>query len=86
VKPDVVFYGEAVHGMDEAEIEARRADLFLVIGTSLTVYPAAMLPRLCSGPVVCIAKGSIDSGDMDQIDGDIDTVVADVERLLHQTV
>ena len=43
VKPDVVLYEE---GLDQAVIEQsvmaiRRADLLLVLGTSLTVYPAA---------------------------------------------
>lgn len=84
VKPDVVFYGEAVRGMDEAQAEAHRADLFLVIGTSLTVYPAALLPRLCSGPVVCIGQGPVGDGggDMEQIDDDIDAAFREVERLL----
>ena len=43
VKPDVVLYGE---GLDEATVEGAidalsRADLLIVAGTSLTVYPAA---------------------------------------------
>jgi NAD-dependent deacetylase len=85
VKPDIVFYGEAVHGMDEAQSEARRADLFLVIGTSLTVYPAAMLPQLCAGPVVCIGRGPMGAFDagMEQIDRDIDAVFTEVEHFLH---
>ncbi len=84
LKPDIVFYGEAVCGMDEAQAEAYRADLFLVIGTSLTVYPAAMLPQLCAGTVVCVGQGPTGSSgaDMEQIDGDIDTVFADVRRFL----
>jgi NAD-dependent deacetylase len=84
LKPDIVFYGEAVCGMDEAQAEAYRADLFLVIGTSLTVYPAAMLPQLCTGTVVCVGQGPTgsSSADMEQIDGDIDTVFADVRRFL----
>jgi NAD-dependent deacetylase len=88
IKPDIVFYGEAVQGMDEAQSEARRADLFLVIGTSLTVYPAAMLPHLCAGPVVCIGQGPMGNFDagMEQIDRDIDAVFTEVERFLRPGV
>ena len=43
VKPDVVLYEEGLDGdVIEKSVEAiRRADLLLVAGTSLTVYPAA---------------------------------------------
>ena len=46
-KPDIVFYGE---NLDEALLERgweefRRADAALVMGSSLTVYPAAGLPE-----------------------------------------
>jgi NAD-dependent deacetylase len=48
-KPDITFFGEALPAVAWAEAEAlvRRADLLLVLGTSLTVYPAAALPELC---------------------------------------
>ncbi len=48
VKPDVVFFGESlpVDALNEAEREARIADLMLILGTSLTVYPAAALPEI----------------------------------------
>lgn len=29
---------------EEAELRARRSDLFVVVGSSLVVYPAAMMP------------------------------------------
>ena len=43
VKPDVVLYEEALdHATVEGALDAiRRADLLIVAGTSLTVYPAA---------------------------------------------
>lgn len=41
LRPHVVWFGEAVPMMDEAEKVAAQADLFLVVGTSLNVYPAA---------------------------------------------
>jgi len=46
VKPDIVFFGEPLPAdtLREAEEEALSADLMLVLGSSLTVYPAAGLP------------------------------------------
>ena len=45
VRPDVTLYGEALDGFTfrEAEDEIERADLLIVGGSSLTVYPAASL-------------------------------------------
>lgn len=47
-KPDVTFFGEALpEAAFEASIKlAREADLMVVLGSSLTVYPAASLPEL----------------------------------------
>jgi NAD-dependent deacetylase len=46
IKPDIIFYGEALEKdtIEAAKREASKADLFLVIGTSLVVQPAALLP------------------------------------------
>ncbi len=43
LRPHVVWFGEPVPAMAEAAELAAQADLFLVIGTSLVVYPAAGL-------------------------------------------
>ena len=43
LRPHVVFFGEAVPEYERALEAVRDADLFLVIGTSLAVYPAAGL-------------------------------------------
>jgi len=43
LRPHVVFFGESVPNMDEAIYLARQADILLVVGTSLSVYPAANL-------------------------------------------
>ncbi len=43
LRPYIVWFGEAVPRMEEAVGEARTADIFIVIGTSLNVYPAAGL-------------------------------------------
>lgn len=43
LRPDVVWFGEPVEKMQEAILMAAAADVFVVIGTSLLVYPAASL-------------------------------------------
>ena len=43
---DVVLYGDSLRDWWGAVEEASKADLFLVIGTSLTTYPANQLPRM----------------------------------------
>lgn len=41
LRPHIVWFGEMVPEMDNANYLAENADLFVVIGTSLNVYPAA---------------------------------------------
>lgn len=43
LRPHIVWFGEAVPAMDKAIDIASDADLFVVVGTSLNVYPAAGL-------------------------------------------
>jgi NAD-dependent deacetylase len=43
LRPNIVWFGEAVPLMDTAAAIAATADVFIVIGTSLQVYPAASL-------------------------------------------
>lgn len=43
VRPHIVFFGEGVPNMEAAAQLAHDADIFVVIGTSLVVYPAAAL-------------------------------------------
>jgi len=47
-KPDITFFGEALPeaAFTAARELALRSDVFLVLGTSLTVFPAAGLPEL----------------------------------------
>jgi len=59
IKPDIVFFGEPVKHLDRAEELALQSDLFFVIGSSLTVYPAAMLPNLTRGKLVVVNKGQV---------------------------
>lgn len=46
LKPDVILFGDRIHDWDQAVREAERCDLMLVIGTSLQVAPANLLPDI----------------------------------------
>ncbi|MEX1001080.1 MAG: NAD-dependent deacylase [Crocinitomicaceae bacterium] len=48
LRPNVVWFGEAVPRMFEAEPIVSQADIFIVVGTSLSVYPAANLLSTCN--------------------------------------
>ncbi len=62
LRPHVVFFGEAVPMYDEAVKITQTADIFVVIGTSLAVYPAAMLVRYVPSnvPIFVVDPGQPD--------------------------
>ena len=43
LRPHIVWFGEAVPMLEEAVRLAQKADIFVIVGTSLNVYPAASL-------------------------------------------
>jgi len=47
-RPDVVLFGESLDddALDRAQRLARESDVFLAVGSSLSVRPAALLPRI----------------------------------------
>lgn len=51
MKPDITFFGEVLPeaAFGAALYDTSQADLFLVLGTSLTVQPAASLPEIALG-------------------------------------
>jgi NAD-dependent deacetylase len=59
LRPFIVWFGEAVPKMEEAIKYADAADIFVVIGTSLVVYPAAGLVQYVrpGTPVYIIDNG-----------------------------
>jgi NAD-dependent deacetylase len=59
LKPDIVFCGEQVQRYAEAERAVAGCDLLLVLGTSLTVYPAALLPERTAAPIIAVALGEV---------------------------
>ena len=48
LRPNVVWFGEDVPNMDIAIEKVMQADIFIIIGTSLNVYPAASLINYAS--------------------------------------
>ena len=59
IKPDIGFFGEAVHDLDRAATAVAASDLLLVLGSSLAVYPAAFLPEQAGGDVVVVNQGEV---------------------------
>lgn len=59
LKPDVVFFGEAVKDFYEAERMIGGSDLLLVLGSSLTVTPASLLPHGAGGTTVVVNRGPV---------------------------
>lgn len=89
IKPDIVFYGESLDAsvLKRAEIAFSQADLTLVLGSSLTVYPAASFPKLTSyygGKVVIVNAQPTDQdknaelcfSDLDQVFTAIASLIA----------
>lgn len=56
LKPDVVLFGERLprEALGESRRLAAAADAFLAVGSSLTVDPAASLPRECGGTLAVV--------------------------------
>ena len=65
LRPHIVWFGEMVPAMEMAYVLAEKAELFLVIGTSLAVYPAAgivdyapaHIPKFLIDPADVTVKG-----------------------------
>jgi NAD-dependent deacetylase len=60
LRPHIVWFGELVPEMDTASILSENADVFLTVGTSLNVYPAANLMNVVPSKT---QKYLIDPGD-----------------------
>ena len=63
LRPHIVFFGESVPMFDRACVIAASADIMIVVGTSLAVYPAAMLVRYAKPgvPVYVVDPGTPDT-------------------------
>ena len=88
LKPAITFFGESlpVKALVAAEKEAEEADLMLVLGTSLTVFPAAGLPQITlrrGGMIVIInnMETPLDSHAILRFN-DLETVFSGISSLL----
>ncbi|ELY67620.1 SIR2 family NAD-dependent protein deacylase [Natrinema versiforme] len=68
-KPDVVLFGEQLPGavIQRARSLARESDVFLAIGSSLVVEPAASLPRLAASTGATVGIVNLGSTPRDDI-------------------
>jgi NAD-dependent deacetylase len=85
IKPDVVFYGEAVRDLDLAAAAVASSDLLLVLGSTLVVYPAAFLPERAGGDVVVVNQGEVSLAPGPGryfVDADLDEFFAEVQNHL----
>lgn len=92
IKPDIVFFGENVKHLAESRSIISQADLLFVLGSSLTVVPAALLPSCCTGRIVVVNKGEVSGAYLppDRIDlrieGDLDEFFGDLNEELNLTI
>lgn len=63
LRPHIVFFGESVPMFDPACKIVQDADVLIVVGTSLAVYPAAMLVRYAKSgvPIYVVDPGNPDT-------------------------
>ena len=69
LRPFIVFFGESVPMMEPAAIQATKADVFVIVGTSLAVYPAAGLVQYAPAgtPIYLIDPGDVPTSGMSGI-------------------
>ncbi len=89
LKPSAVLFGEPIprDAFDRALEHSRKADLFLVLGSSLAVEPAALLPELAKESGAMLAIINLDPTPLDSkanlvINRRIGEVLAKLERIL----
>lgn len=65
VKPDVIFFGEALpqRFFELARADSSKCDLLIIIGTSLKVYPFALLPSFVENNVPRVLINMTRAGD-----------------------
>ena len=86
LRPGVVLFGEALpqDAWNSALQDIKQADLVLVIGTSLQVYPANQLPSMTAGKTAFInyeVQGTGSGFDM-AVQGKAGEVLAELDRMI----
>lgn len=59
LKPDIVFFSEQVRHLEECVQLVRASDLLFVVGSSLMVTPAALLPAYARGNIIVVNRGAL---------------------------
>ena len=90
LRPNVVLFGETLpqEAWNRSLKEIQGADLVIVIGTSLEVYPVNQLPAMCQGRLVYINLDVAgNSGNFDLIiQGAAGEVLVDVDKYLQEAM
>ncbi|GAB3018026.1 SIR2 family NAD-dependent protein deacylase [Natronobiforma cellulositropha] len=88
-KPDVVLFGETLShdSLERAQTLARTCDVFLAIGSSLVVEPAASLPRLAARNGATVAVFTLEETPVDGVAtvvhrADVTDALPDLYRLV----
>lgn len=84
VKPDIVFFGEGLPERFHSLVgkDAAKADLCIVMGTSLQVAPVSMIPDMVDCRVALVNREPVGKG-MDLFcQGDCDEILRDVAMVL----
>lgn len=84
LKPEIVFFGEPVLSYQEAEDLVAGCDLLLVLGSSLQVTPASLLPLASSAPCLIVNRGEIvrPTAECRFVDAELDAYFMEVARHL----
>jgi len=69
LKPGTILFGEPLpqHALDMAMIAAKNCDMFLVLGSSLVVYPAASIPQVAKRKGAVLVIINIDPTPLDGV-------------------
>lgn len=59
IKPDIVFFGEQVKNFEYCRDLVEECDLLIIVGSSLSVVPASLLPYYCNSDIIIVNKGDI---------------------------
>jgi NAD-dependent deacetylase len=78
LRPDIVWFGEETQHMDEARERVAAADRVLVVGTSLSVYPAAGLVEFARPG----AEKVLNSLEMDEVPAGFEFLAGPATRVI----
>jgi NAD-dependent deacetylase len=88
MKPDITLFGEMlpVQTWEQAERHCQRADLMLVAGSSLEVWPAAALPQMAADHGATLIINTYSDTPLDGradvlLRGDVAEILPELDRL-----